>query len=154
MGHGAALSQGRVVGQLRLGVLMHRQGFTGEQRLIQLEVVAAQQAQIRRHHLAALQPHRITHHKGFGIAQRRLAITQHQRLHLEQLAEGMAAALRSPLLQASYQGIEQQHRRDEQGILAVAHGQRQQRRQQQHRDQRADELAQQHRQQRGRYRLR
>jgi len=65
------------------------------QRFIEFEVVAAQQAQIRRHHLAALQPHRITHHKGFGIAQRRLAITQHQRLHLEQLAEGMAAALRS-----------------------------------------------------------
>jgi hypothetical protein len=48
----------------------HRQGFTGEQRLIELEVVAAQQAQISPQHLAALQLH--------GIAEHRLAIAQHQ----------------------------------------------------------------------------
>ena len=123
MGHGAALSQGRVVGQLRLGVLVHRQGFTGEQRLIQLEVVAAQQAQIRRHHLAALQPHRIAHHQRFGIAKHHLAIAAHQGLHPQQLAQRMAAALRLPFLQPAHQSVEQQHSGNEQCILAVAHRQ-------------------------------
>ena len=151
MGHGAALGQGRVERQLRQGVFVHRQRFAREQRFIELEVVAAQQAQIRCHHLAALQQHGIAHHQGFGIPQHDLAIAQHQGLHLQQLAQRMATALRFPFLQPAHGGIEQQHRSNKQGIFAVAHRQREQGRQQQHGDEWAGELAHQHsRQSRGR----
>ncbi len=137
-----------------VGAFLHRRGFAGQQRLVALQIDGLGQADIGGHPVARLEQHQIARHQ---IARRDAAaraIADHHGMGLLERFEGVGGAAGRIFLGRADDAIDQQHRGDEQRILEIAQGQRDDRRRQQDVDQRVEELAQEHPRQRGRAALR
>jgi hypothetical protein len=145
VGHVALVSHGRGIVAAPLLVLVHRQGLAGEQRFVDLQPVRRQQAEVRGHPVAALQPDHISGHHLFGVHLLHLAVAQHRGADLQQPEQGLAAALGLVFLETADGRVQQQHGQDEQGVRGIVRMDEQgdRGRDGQDEDERALELAQQ-----------
>ena len=99
-----------------LCTLEHRHGFTGQQGLIHFEVMAGKQAHVGRNALTGFQQHDVPGYQLLCIAFMGVALAQHPAAHADQLLQGHRGTLGRVFLGSADNGIQQQHRADEDSV--------------------------------------
>ena len=112
-----AFRQAGVGAEYCLGILLHRQGFTGEGRLLHRQPGCLQQPQVRRHPITGLEYHHIPGHQLLGGQALDIASDSYLHHGHGQGLERRQGRFSPALLEITKQGIEQHDHTDRHRIF-------------------------------------
>jgi hypothetical protein len=106
----------RRIGRRRLGVLVGRDRFAGERRLLGAEILHVDQPQVGRNLVAGFEQHDVARHQLLRRDQARLATAQGSRFGRQHVADRIQRLLRLALLDEAEHAVENDHAEDDRGI--------------------------------------
>ena len=122
-------------------MLVDRQGFTGERRLVRLQVRRLEETQVGGDALPGFEVKDVARHDLGPVHSPEYPVAQHSGRGPDHGAQGRRVALRLPLLHGADRRVDGQHKKDEGGVVELTQPQRHHRRPEEQIDQRAPELA-------------
>ncbi len=131
----------RRVGRHGGGVLVDRDRFPGQRRLVELQAARADQAQVGRHAVARLQQDDVARHDGLGRNGGAAAVAEHRGTWVDHAADRGQGVLGPALLDEADDGVDQDHRQDDRRVDDVTQKGGDQRRTQEDVDQQVVDLA-------------